>query len=89
MTSLLFGCLEFIRINYLLLCFIFSWIFKREILTDQKRNVRRYRFKHAMDDVNLCDEKYNDVLIYETYVKVRQSIEAHKKAVELVSFHIA
>ncbi|XP_043519873.1 uncharacterized protein LOC122533842 isoform X2 [Frieseomelitta varia] len=43
-----------------------------------------YRFKHAMDDVNLCDEKYNDVSMYKTYVKVRESIEAHKKAVEYV-----
>ena len=68
--------------------FIFFWIFKRETVTDQKENVHRYRFKHAMDDVNLCDEKYNDALIRETYVKVRQSIEAHKRAVELVSFHI-
>lgn len=69
---------------YLGLIFILSWIFKRKILT-----VHRYRFKHAMNDVNLCNEKYNDALIHETYVKVRQSIEAHKRAVELVLFHIA
>ena len=69
---------------YLGLIFSLSWIFKRKTLT-----VHRYRFKHVMNDMNLCNENYNDALIHETYVKVRQSIETHKRAVELVLFHIA
>ncbi|XP_043519868.1 uncharacterized protein LOC122533838 [Frieseomelitta varia] len=41
-----------------------------------------YRFKHALDDVNLYDEKYNDALMHEAYAKVCRSIEGHKRAVE-------
>ncbi|XP_043519876.1 odorant receptor 22b-like [Frieseomelitta varia] len=41
-----------------------------------------YRFKHALDDVNLYDEKYNDALMHEAYAKVCRSIEAHKRAVK-------
>ncbi|XP_043519871.1 odorant receptor 22a-like [Frieseomelitta varia] len=43
-----------------------------------------YRFKHALDDVNLYDEKYNDALMHEAYAKVCRSIEGHKRAVEYV-----
>ena len=50
--------------------------------------MHRYRFKHALDDVNLCDEKYKDALMHEAYAKVCRSIEGHRRAVELVSLHI-
>ena len=50
--------------------------------------MHRYRFKHALDDVNLHDEKYNDALMHEAYAKVCRSIEGHKRAVELVSLCI-
>ncbi|XP_006608961.1 uncharacterized protein LOC102678280 isoform X1 [Apis dorsata] len=43
-----------------------------------------YRFKHAVDDIKLCGEDYIDSLKDETYTKVRQSIKAHKTAVEYV-----
>lgn len=52
------------------------------------KNKHRYRFKHAMDNVALCNEKYSDELMEKTYAKVSQSIDAHKKAVELVSLCI-
>ena len=42
-----------------------------------------------MDDVTLFDEKYNNMLMHEAYVKVCRSIEGHKRAVESVSLHIA
>ncbi|XP_016908627.2 uncharacterized protein LOC107995549 [Apis cerana] len=44
-----------------------------------------YHFKHAMDNVGLCKEKYSDKLMEKTYAKVSQSIDAHKKAVEYVN----
>ena len=77
---------------------ISSTIFKYETLITcnkkknkkkKEKNMHRYRFKHALDDVNLCDEKYNDALMHEAYAKVCRSIEAHKRAVELVSLHNA
>ncbi|KAK1127972.1 hypothetical protein K0M31_003465 [Melipona bicolor] len=43
-----------------------------------------YRFKHALDDVYLYDEKYNDAIMHEAYAKVCRSIEGHKRAVEYV-----
>ncbi|XP_003698404.2 uncharacterized protein LOC100866126 [Apis florea] len=44
-----------------------------------------YRFKYAMDNVALCNEKYSDELMEKTYAKVSQSIDAHKKAVEYIN----
>lgn len=41
-----------------------------------------------MDNIALCNEKYSDELMEKTYGKVSQSIDAHKKAVELVSLCI-
>ena len=61
---------------------------KKKKKKEQRQNMHRYRFKHALDDVNLCDEKYNDALMHEAYAKVCRSIEGHKKAVELVPLHI-
>ncbi|KAK1127969.1 hypothetical protein K0M31_003462 [Melipona bicolor] len=46
--------------------------------------MHRYRFKHALDDVNLYDEKYNDAIMHEAYAKVCRSIKGHKRAVEYV-----
>ncbi|XP_026671131.1 uncharacterized protein LOC108627103 [Ceratina calcarata] len=43
-----------------------------------------YRFKHAIDSVNLHEEKRNDTLSNETYKKVTRCIEAHKRADEYV-----
>ena len=51
--------------------------------------MHRYRFKHALDDVKLYDEKHDDALLHEAYAKVCRSIEGHKRAVELVSLRIA
>lgn len=67
-------------------------IFERKISAtpDQENNVvLRYRFKHAMDDVTLSDEKYNNMLMHEAYAKVCRSIEGHKRAVESVLLHVA
>ncbi|NP_001229917.1 odorant receptor 109 [Apis mellifera] len=43
-----------------------------------------YHFKHAVDDVKFCDGYYIDASMDETYVKIRQSIKAHKTAVQYV-----
>ncbi|XP_006608958.1 uncharacterized protein LOC102677828 isoform X1 [Apis dorsata] len=43
-----------------------------------------YHFKHAVNDVKFCDGYYIDASMDETYVKIRQSIKAHKTAVEYV-----
>lgn len=58
--------------------------FDLRILTVINENERRYRFKHAVDDIKLRGGDYIDPLTDETYTKVRQSIKAHKTAVELV-----
>ncbi|XP_016908635.2 uncharacterized protein LOC107995551 isoform X2 [Apis cerana] len=42
-----------------------------------------YHFKHAVDDVKICDENYI-TLMDETYTRVRHSIKAHRTAVEYV-----
>lgn len=41
-----------------------------------------------MDNVSFSNEKYLNVLLDETYAKISRSIDAHKKAVELVLLHI-
>ncbi|PBC34844.1 Odorant receptor 83b [Apis cerana cerana] len=56
--------------------------FDLRILTVINENERRYRFKHAVDDIKLRGGDYIDPLTDETYTKVRQSIKAHKTAVE-------
>ncbi|KAG6798092.1 odorant receptor Or1-like isoform X1 [Apis mellifera caucasica] len=43
-----------------------------------------YHFKHAVDDMKFSNGNYIDLLMDETYKKVKQSIKAHKTAVEYV-----
>ncbi|CAL7951959.1 unnamed protein product [Xylocopa violacea] len=44
-----------------------------------------YRFKHAMDEADFYERKYNGTrTVDKTYAKVVQSIDAHKKATEYV-----
>lgn len=61
-----------------------------KIFTVINENEHRYHFKHAVDDMKFSDGNYIDLLMDETYKKVKQSIKAHKTAVELVlSFKIS
>lgn len=67
--------------------YVLTFRFKNFLRSVINENERRYRFKHAVDDIKLCGGDCIDPLTDETYTKVRQSIKAHKMAVELVLLH--
>lgn len=50
--------------------------------------MHRYRFKYALDEVNLHDGKYNNAFVHEAQGKMCRYIKGHKTAIELVSLRI-